>query len=822
MISILIDGKPLFIAKGTSLQIEVNNALFSTEKIEGDVMFTFDVPAEKNDNVLRHARYTYVRRVKKYACKVLAGGIEIANGELYLQKATAKTYSCGLVINPFPTDFAETQLKDNDYGEDLLISRASSEQQAGWLSFLQASLAEDSVFKFPLFVDEEFYGKSNSAFGWFLLPTDDASDAPSGYQASVNTDDSVALDHFYLNRLFTDSNGNIIEALTGNRGVRIFNTRTVDNPNSFAFCPAIRLTWLLERVVENGGYSLAGNFTKDESVRRIFSQSLRAMDGLPTQYEDVSANATVNVSPDVEFFESTTLHYVMPFNDGVTRKFYEMMTTTTGDYDFDVTLRTYLPANAVSSAPDPDYPGEINWQVLCFMLMDENAQMPNFLNQDGTESAWTQIGTLNNGDFTPITTFRKIFHPASDLASFGYNGAGFYTLHFHFTQRLTAGVKYHFFFGNLSAIVFMDAYNMTSITGCSNSPVTQDVASFYNLCNVFSNKLRYADHVPKVTNGDFLNTICNAFGLALFVDSGAKRMEFTFFKDIIGKARSLDLSAYVDDRETAITKNDEKKYVYKLEGISSETIDETKVLPPVVRAADLPDAVINYGKVCFVENENAYRIAEREGDAIDNWVFKWNPLCGNVLTLELGDGEAEEVTPSAKVPSMKIIDGNKQESYRSFLPVISQTGCSTIFDTGSTEFDMILMSYYGRRPFTTAGGTFHYEAMRPTCMTSDGTMEDGISLTPTGDQSVGELYVRPWLSFLSDYEKVTLKMMLPLTRFLEVWQLLKPQNTSIERQNRWILVDNVRYLPIKMTFQFKEGSRLVVANVECAKERTER
>lgn len=821
MISILIDGRPLFIAKGTSLQIEVNNALFSTEKIEGDVMFTFDVPAEKNDRVLRHARHTYVRRVRKYACKVLAGGIEIANGELYLQKATPKTYSCGLVINPFPTDFAETKLKDNDYGEDLVISRASSEQQDGWLSFLQASLEDDSVFKFPLFVDEEFYGNSNSAFGWFLLPTDDDQDAPSGYQASVNTEDSTALDHFYLNRLFTDSGGSVIAARTGNRGVRVFNTRTVDNPNSFAFCPAIRLTWLLERVVENGGYSLTGNFPKDESVRRIFSQSLRAMDGLPTQYEDVAANATVSVSPSVEFIDSTALHFVMPFNDGVTTKYHELMTTVTGDYEFDVTIRTYLPANIVNSAPDPDYPAEIHWQVLCFMLMDENAQMPNFLNQDGTQSDWVQIGTLDNGDFTPIDTFHKVFHPASDLSSFGYTGAGFYTLHFHFTQRLTAGVKYHFFFGNLSAVVFTNMYNMTSITGCTNSPVTQDVSAFYNLCNVFSNRLRYAEHVPKDTNGGFLNTICNAFGLALFVDSATRRMEFTFFKDILEKSRSLDLSEYVDDRETAIEKNDEKRYVYKLEGISCETIDETKVLPQVARAADLPDAVINYGRVCFVENENAYRIAEREGDAIENWVFKWNRYGGNALTLEIGDGDEEAVTPSAKVPGMKIVDEKMPEANRAFLPEIRQKGCSTIFDTGSTEFDMVLLSYYGRKPFATPQGTFYYEAMRPTCLAADGTAEDGISLTPTGDQSVGERFVRPWLSFLSDYEKVNLKMMLPLPRFLEVWQLLKPQNTSVESQNRWILVDNVRYIPIKMTFQFKEGSRLVVADIECAKERTE-
>ena len=54
---------------------------------------------------------------------------------------------------------------------------------------------------------------------------------------------------------------------------------------------------------------------------------------------------------------------------------------------------------------------------------------------------------------------------------------------------------------------------------------------------------------------------------------------------------------------------------------------------------------------------------------------------------------------------------------------------------------------------------------------------------------------------------------------VQLWQLLKPQNCPVERQKRWIMADNVRYLPVKMTFQFTEGSHRVTATVECAKER---
>ena len=57
MLTIEVNGNALHIKRGTSLQMEVNSSLFSTDGVEGDVMFTFDVPAQSNDTVFRHARF---------------------------------------------------------------------------------------------------------------------------------------------------------------------------------------------------------------------------------------------------------------------------------------------------------------------------------------------------------------------------------------------------------------------------------------------------------------------------------------------------------------------------------------------------------------------------------------------------------------------------------------------------------------------------------------------------------------------------------------------------------------------------------------------
>lgn len=72
MLTIIVNETPLHIPRGTSLQLEANSSIFSTEKIQGDIVFTFDIPAEENDEVFRHARFTYVQRVRKLPCTVSA------------------------------------------------------------------------------------------------------------------------------------------------------------------------------------------------------------------------------------------------------------------------------------------------------------------------------------------------------------------------------------------------------------------------------------------------------------------------------------------------------------------------------------------------------------------------------------------------------------------------------------------------------------------------------------------------------------------------------------------------------------------------------
>lgn len=818
MIEIRIEEQPLYISKKTTLQLEVQNNAFTVNRIEGDIVFTFDVSAAKNDLVFKQARFVYVQRYKKYTCNVLVAGIEIAVGDLYIQKATNTNYSCGLVINPFPIDFAENKLSENDYGEDIIISKSAEVHRIAWEVFLKNSLRENSIYKFPLFINTAFYGAANKDFGWFLLPKDTPSgNNQSGFQASLNTNDKVGLDKCYLNRLFTDSYGSIIEEWSsGNRGIRLFNNTAANNPNSFAFAPAIQLLWIFQKVIENGGYQIIGNFQTESAIKKIYSQSLRALDGLASQFDNAVAKTTVTITPSVSFVDTTEEDLILPFIVD-NQQYYCIKPLSSRGYQFSVSINTYLPANLLLSGTDPKDAGITYKDAVIFLLMEEWEEFPEYLYDLSTQDWNKGIGYLSNGKYTPFDSYFKIYTLNQLQSQIGYNGAGFYTFNFNFSQNLVANRKYKLFFGKVRGYTFTDLC-ITRLKEYQNIYITQNLSAFHNLCNIFANKLKFSEHVPGLSNSDFISTICNCFGLSMFIDSTKKQIEFSFFRDILNFAQAIDLSAYLLNKKSYIEKNDPKKYRFRLDSISIEDIDETKLLPPVRTYSQLPNAVTHYGKICFVENENRYHIAERVGDAVQNWVFRWNPYAGNNQILEIGEGDNEDITPQMKIPNMKIAE-EKANDGSHFLLNIEMEGCSPIFATGNKEFEMILINYIGRKKLNL--DSVYYEHATPVCMDRQGNQEQGISLTATGTNSVGETYTAPWLSFLASYEKICHTFLLPVSAFMEVLQLLKPQDVPINRQTRFVIIDSVKLMPIKMTFQFTEGSRNIIAEIVFAKERVE-
>lgn len=290
MLTILIDNMPLYIPSATSLTMEQTASWADLDNITADIVWTFDVPAEQNARIFQQAHHIVVSQHAGYDCEIRFDGVPIARGTLYIQQTSnEERYSCGITFNHLGLDWGGKKLAEGEYGQDIQISEPTAtldEHRANFRQFLRSSLSADSWYKFFLAYAPDFYS-NNDDFGYYLGEL-------SHLQNSLAQDLAAK----FLNRLFVDSGGNLIEQpdkVNGApllQGLRIFN----HNGNGYAFAPAVRLVWFLRQMFNAAGAQLFGSFLSAAQAQTLFMQSRNAMDGDLSQlniYEHLYINTGV-------------------------------------------------------------------------------------------------------------------------------------------------------------------------------------------------------------------------------------------------------------------------------------------------------------------------------------------------------------------------------------------------------------------------------------------------------------------------------------------------------------------------------------------------
>ncbi len=819
MIKFFVDNKEIYIRKNTSVQLEVNNSIFSLDKTDGEVVFTFDVPSKANDLIFNHARFVYVQRMKKYECRIEVGDYLIGKGDLYIQKSNLKNYSIGVVVNPFPKQFQEKKLSENNFGGDIIISTAPGTHKQSWLTFLRTCLNEDSNIKFPMFLDPEFYGDSNQDFGFYMLDSDLTAEDDVAFKASLS-EHNLDIDKHYVNRLFFDASGNILEKPTS-RGIRIFNRTGKNKMNSFCFAPAIRLVDIVKKVYENAGYKVIGNFTADEFAKRQFMQSLRALDATPAQFDIYNTSTIVNFATPVihsnDQFAHTNINNIdisMKYKVGEDNFNTFRNSQNSVGVSGVAKIKTFIP----DSMFDDNQENSIKYR-LAFLVVNETDLLPDGCYPNLNKGYWntplSPIFPTNKGGFIKVFGDGYIGH------NFGWEGAGFYELNIPFVTENVIftgqiqSVKYKFLLVKigLSYNIQTPNQNAFNIVSWQKFEPSSDFDLQFYIHNVFAKQFNLKDCMPNLSNEEFITEVCNFFGLARYIDSTKKEVELSYIKDILKSPKFLDLSKYCLTNEAEIELVDEKEYHYSISSTLEETNPEN-VIDPCEMYWDLPDPKINLGKFCFVIAENVFYEAKKLESDTENWVYGWRIFSGNTNSLVIGSGDKNELKSKVSIPYLQ-----KCGKYNTlnFVPVIPKKGVSSIFNSSeSSDFDMILLSYYNNEKFwIESNSTYVYkECFRPTL--PDQAPSWAKSLTPTGSKSAGEVLVAPWLDLLSDYDKVNHKFSVPLAVFLEIIALLKPQEKNPDLQVRFVIVNQIKLIPIRMIFEFNSGKPNILAEIEFA------
>lgn len=778
MIRIYVKGQELALYRDTTMTVELNNALFASPDIEGDISFSFTLPVEGNEILLEFAHLPQAEKVKKLPCTVYCGNGLNWNGQLLVQKGSHDKITAALILNPYPEGFGKKKLTEN-YDTEIVIATNKDTHDLQWKQFLAASVNNPDV-KFAPFFNEECYGNDNEDYGFW-----DGTDRGK-----------------IVNALFFDPSGTIIDdsdiPFSRTHNERIERDESGEDGsfsemNQLAFCPQIRLARIMKIWCANAGYKFIDHLGDDLSD--TYLQSQKSLDGTMAQYElsGITVNAeTYNITGDHQNVASDW-HYLLNEiggSDHVTSDG-SILLPMAGWYE--LTLKPMFNQGAMgdildqlSSEPSNSndileimnfgfrmamYSGNMNLQML-----NESNTLLMFKVNSTTKVMKIYVNSTVVGDGLKFVMFCKKYR-------------GNHTFWNH-----AVNLKWHITLHSIS-------YDMVQ-TGF----------------NIFRSKFNIPEMLPDVTNSSFLKTMLETTGMCYFVSAKTKTIELVPYAMLKG-AKSIDLTAYELTREENTETPEEKMRTFRLTPLKDESYNEKLRLEDVDQ--ELPDAYNNHEHFALRTKTNTLYRALQEGDSELNWVEKWQEYSGNPDRLEIGEGEEENKEPGVLIPHQRQYssgqenqDKDTQSNETPQLMVADVTISSDLYNTTENPSDIILTQYRGFRLREFQKSADHKSVKNEVMLPVWGS---GFALKAKGANSLGEKYVKPVLELLG-HKKVTYKFRIPASMMQAVEDLLRPDTQEPHLQTRYICVRNVRSVPKKITFQIdNDQDDTVLCKIEAVK-----
>lgn len=749
MIHIYINGKELVLKKSTTVCIELNNALLSGEDIDGDISYSFTMPARGNEEALGFPTIDAADFSAEFDCEMSIDGAFSLSGRLVVQKTSFDELTAAIIITPYPNGFADSSLISNisdtidvfNYGKtaktlpgnpvaSIMEFRlgSSSMHKTCYKSFLESTTEDDSDIKFAAFFNDTGYGDDNESFGRW------------NGRAHCKI----------VNRIFFDTEGKIVESKDTPYFTRIFNKifHLTEDDNSYTelnqmcLCPQIRLARILDIWCNNAGYRFINHLGDD--LNNIFLQSTKALDATIAQYQDGMFNRRLTLTRFTIFSLPEAGWYELDLR--------ETMDTIPAMVDF-------------------------------YFVAIESSDAINILPSEVFNGNGDDIVALLKSSLIRQRPYQKIYVPKD------YAGRDL---------RMTVGV--HF---NTGA---WDYANSSS----NPFPVTIKQISRDDIqggLNIFRRRFSISELMPDVSNSEFLKANLEALGLCYFVSRTSKMIEFVPFSHI-KDCKSIDLSEYVLTRETETENPEDKKLIFRLTPLTDESFVEGKRLGDVENAQ--PDPYENTEDYVLVECTNTlYRSNTlEESDAPNGWIQKWEEHSGNPDGLESGRGTEEKHEPSVKIPHQRIVTGAVEENnqYVSMqYPVASFTISSDMYNAKEDNEDIILMQYRGFKDWKIAyrGSWEHFkqECMLPV-FGNEFALRSKKGRYYAKNRTLGEDYAMPVLE-LANHKVLRYKLRLPKSKMMELDNLIRPSELPPIMQTRFIIINNVKTIPKRITMQIE-------------------
>lgn len=755
MININVNGKELVLFKDTTLNIEYNNALFSKDSMEGDVVYSFDIPVPGNERALNFEHLPYSVSHSKYDCTVNVGGINIITGKLVVQKVTDKKYSVAVLVNPYPEGWKERSIRSND-SDEIVVSSSDSEHRNAWKRFLKSTLSDDRI-KFGPFVNEDGYGDKNKDFGSYAGHNRGRICNRVLFNA---TEDVVESSDAPFIRLFNES----ISLYDEDDGMYV-------ERNQQCLVPQIRFGRILENVIKNMGYKYIDRITADSDLYGIHIQSPSPLDATGIQFGNIpdwyflhatrAANQSGFYSVSSPGYCNDNPQGLMWVGNSSQTKFSGVKFQASGWYRIRCEIK-----------PSIARTGEVYFKVAKW----ESGTMPPTNPSGVTVDAPAGIYSYENETFE----YDNTVYIDSSFVGIPL-GIGFW----------------------LKTNYSGDEKDIWVNGGESSLTIESQAIDKLSYDNLYRNRFHIAECFPNVSNVEFLKAAVQSLGMAMFIDSSSGLAEMIPYREI-SDAKSLDLTDYVMDNETGMECPEDGTHTFRLSSLEEKDVVLDDLLDEVCDVSDLPSSYLNIGKMCYVKSRNSFFKAEKTQSEDSNWRMEWIDQKFNRQDCHIG-GSGDETTFKS---GFKVPGNTTCGDYTTPIPSVPFTMGSVMFNTEDISDHIVMLYYRGLERY--GASQYQYQDMRP-------VVPDGFSLNAGSGNSVCEKYIREWRKLVSMSKTIKYRMYLPMLKALEVVQLLKPQKNKPANQVRWIMVDNVKTMPKKISFQIDNNDSLVLCEIEAAK-----
>jgi hypothetical protein len=765
--SATVNGSPIDLPSSFDLNISIHSAHFDENIRIGDFNMDVSLPITSANQkafdftdqleVIEQPRV--FENVKFYESgKLVLSGI-LTVFEISKTEDSNHTYITDFFTNLLPFNLNETQLSELLSKEVYLGETPQQIAQAAYL-LNQLNSSPDGIssatLKFFPTLGRDFYGDNNSDWvrsssKWdkeqeyedgdvveFRHPITDYSNSVTPFQIKY----SISLVFF---RALQDAAPGESPASAPSKWIPIsegvFNTqfdetllvndsfdKQWETINRFAILPYIQIHDIIRDLAKNLGYTVDGSYMDDDIERKAYYQSNLALDkdGGPINY--VHVGATNTALP----WEWALQPFIFPLDTGVYQDINDHYDPLTGIY---------------TAAEQGDHRIELNLTVTVAggahpsttFAIRKNGQFLDAVSTSGSDPDTVNL-TLTIIDSLSATTE---LHLAITVGGTG-GGVG--------TQTLDRGE--------------MKITNLKT-----------------DFVNVFDTTVRYKDHAPNITAGEFLSSLSQWPNLTVTFNPLNKVLSLDYADDIYLVQPDIELKSLQTSKHK-IVKRKEASYEFNYPNTQNFEIPTGfEELPAANAVADLPPPNES-AKYIFVKNENAYYFT-KEYDFNNGgyliWEFggyAWNKFKANL------QGDIQSIIPQlSPVPIRRYM----HVGLEILAPIIEGPGRSSMFNSSGTRPSLFIC--YDSENENVYSSPYRAAIVVP--YTQDGTQ------LVHADMKWKTIYAARWTRTIASLiNMVTLEG--PFTVF--------PWKTPTQLLSKLHLLNNVPVLPVKIDINIGQSS----------------